>query len=477
MVAGGHFFGPPAPTTIRCVAYTSADRGQTWSAPVAMPQLTAASSCSDPVLAYAPDGSRLYYAYMDIKQTIVFVSPNRVVTQDFDIVVSVSDDNGQSWVGPTVVLNGNPSTFVVSPSGQIIQVVDPGFDFDKPWIGTHVETDQSAWAYVSATRFNTFSAGVPPNSIAFSRSADRGHTWSPLQILDSGSVSPAVVVQGSRPAGGLDADVVVAWYQSGSDGWLQGSFNIRTRHSTDHGATFSPVVDAAADSFETSYYQGPLSFYKRWWPTMWPDIEIGADGAAHIVYGHDPVLGEATPESGDIRYITSSGAPYTTWTLPVTVNDDGSGRAQGFAALEVEPGHGGLLHAIWEDSRLAPDLPISSPSQCFTGPVASRRCDSPNLYYDIFYASKVPVPNLGWFSNFRVSEALSIQDFDFGGDYIDLAANDTLLFGIWTDRRHRASPFELEDNTFGSRIIIGGAAPQTRLLRSSAPSHKRFVSR
>jgi hypothetical protein len=464
MVAGSHFAGPPAPTTNRCVVFGSSDRGLNWSEPFLMPQLTAASACSDPVLVYAPDGSRVYYAYMDIKQTVV-PGPlvNQItVTEDLDILVSFSDNDGATWTGPTVALDGNSATFVVQlPGGQIVQVIDPGFVYDKPWIGTHVDDNESAWAYVSATRFSDFDPTIPPSAIAFSRSSNQGAAWSAPLILDSGAPAgagvPSVLVQGSRPTGGLGGEVLVAWYQSGTDGFLVGSFNIRIRRSANHGATFSPIVNAAVESFEAPFFLGPLDFYKRWWPTMMPDVEIDPHGAAHIVYAHDPVQGNLTPEAGDIRYVTSGGPPYSVWTSPETVNDDGSGRAQGFPALETQ--HGGHLHVIWEDSRLAPDLPISTPAQCFSGPVATRQCNSPNLFFDIFYSRKVSGRG-GWFSNFRVSEELSIQDFNFAGDYIDLAANDTLLFGIWTDRRHRTSVFDFEDNVFGSRIIAGGASPQ-----------------
>src|SRR5262249_33465817 len=65
LVAGSHLSNS---SLVSCVAYTSADRGATWSAPVAMPQLTATSFCSDPVLAYAPNGNRVYFAYLDIKE-------------------------------------------------------------------------------------------------------------------------------------------------------------------------------------------------------------------------------------------------------------------------------------------------------------------------------------------------------------------------------------------------------------------------
>src|SRR4051794_22915113 len=57
VVAGSHSFDV-ATGTLRCVAYRSRDGGRSWSAPVALPQLTPQSFCSDPVLAYAPGGRR-----------------------------------------------------------------------------------------------------------------------------------------------------------------------------------------------------------------------------------------------------------------------------------------------------------------------------------------------------------------------------------------------------------------------------------
>jgi hypothetical protein len=430
-----------------------------------MPQLTAASFCSDPVLAYAPDGSRVYYAYMDIKQAVASVpgtSPLQLqITEDFDILVSYSDDDGVTWIGPMVVLNGDPATYrVIQATGQVVMVIDPGFVYDKPWIGTHIDEDESGWVYVTATRFNDFNPPpFPPSAIAFTRSPDRGSAWSAEAILDAGSTvpAPAVLVQGSRPTGGRGSDVLVAWYQSGSDGIRAGSFNIRVRHSSNHGETWGPIVNAATDRFELPFFLGPLDFYKRWWAAMFPDVEISPGGEAHIVYTYDPVQGHATPEAGDVRY-TSALSPYSNWTAPVTVNDDNSGRAQGFAAIETwGGGQASSVHVIWEDSRLSPDLPISPPAQCFTGPVATRQCNSPNLFYDIFYSRKVP--GGGWFRNLLVTETSSIQDFDFGGDYTDITTAATIVFGVWTDRRDKLTTFDFEDDVLGSRIIAGGGAP------------------
>jgi hypothetical protein len=66
----------------------------------------------------------------------------------------------------------------------------------------------------------------------------------------------------------------------------------------------------------------------------------------------------------------------------------------------------------------------------------------------------------GFFNNFRVSDTSSIVQFDFIGDYIGLAANDTNLFAVWTDRRNRTSIFQTDNDVFGSRIIAGGATPK-----------------
>ena len=449
MVAGSHFGD-------RCVAYTSSDRGATWSSGFAMPHLRPLSRCSDPVLAYAPDGSRVYYAYMDIKMAFSPLPFGRAFAFiDLDIVVSYSDDDGTTWTGPIVALDGKETTILFRPNDAF--VLTPGFDYDKPWIGTHIDDNQSNWVYVTAIRFDTVSpfgfSLAPPVHIAFTRSSNQGATWSAPAILDSVNTfgPPTTLVQGSRPTGGVGGEVLVAWYHSGTDGWLTGTFQIRTRRSADNGATFDPIVVAANDHFETNFFLGPFSFYHRWWATMFPDVEIDPGGDAHIVYTHDPVQGNATAEEGDIRYVTSGGPPYTVWSPPETVNDDAIGRAQGYAALETA--HGGQsssLHVVWEDHRLSPNLPISTPFQCFF----QRICNSPNLLYDMFYARKVPGAR-GWSDNKRISDVSSISDFIFIGDYNDLTVSNK-LFAVWTDRRHQTSTFQLEDNVFGTQIIQGG---------------------
>ncbi len=465
LIAGSHFF--PEASVNRCVAYTSGDGGATWSAAILMPHLTAASTCSDPVIAYGPDGSRAYYSYMDIKVVTDSTNFPASITRavDFDIVVSYTDDDGDTWSPARIALDGDPYvlTFTPCPSPPFPPgsycgaITKPGYSYDKNWVGTHVERDGSDWVYVSATRFDTPGFG----HIVSTASGNRGVTWSAPVVHDSGNAT--TVVQGSRPVGGVGGEVLVAWYHSGTDGYLDGTFQIRVRRSGDHGATWDARVVAATEESELPYWLGPYTFYKRWAGGMFPDVEIDARGEAHIVYTHDPAPNGACPpvapaqcstntEDGDIRYVSSPAAPYATWTAPETVSDDTSGRTQGYAALKV--GNGGVLHVIWEDTRRGPDVPFSDPTDCFTAPPGP--CNSPNITYEVFYSRKTPGVS-GWLYNFPVSDTPSLQDFVFTGDYTDLAANHAVLFGVWTDRRHSTSIFSSPDNIYGGRIIAGGA--------------------
>jgi BNR/Asp-box repeat protein len=421
VVAGSHFIGD---TGNRCVAHYSRDGGKTWNVrPIFMPMLTHSSECSDPILAYAPDGSRVYYAYIDID-----------FSDTFKILVSYSDDNGKSWKGPVVALSA------------------PVTDYDKPWIGTHVPVGgddhsyqgNSNWVYVTATRFPFF---TPDCSIDFTRSSNKGTSWSAPQRLDigncAGSSGPSTttqVVQGSRPSGGLGGGVLVAWYHSGLDGWLSGTFQIRTRYSANNGATFNPVVVSSSDATELSFYLGPLFAYHRWWGGMFPDVEVAPDRSAHIVYTTDPVPGPETAEEGDIRYVTSVGPPYATWSIPATVNDDNSGRAQGWATLEATTDNRGtrVVYALWEDHRTS---------------------DVDNRQYDIFWTKKV---GHGLFAeNEKLTDQISTSDFIFLGDYFDITVarggdddhrGDPFVYAVWTDRRDEPSIFDFDDDVWGARI-------------------------
>jgi hypothetical protein len=411
LLVSGYQSQSPSGNVVRCHARRSSDGGMSWSAPFAMPQL--GGQCSDPVLAYAPDGSRVFYAYMDVK------------TSDWDILVSYSDNNGATWRGPFIALDG----------------IAPGVNYDKPWIGT--PDDESNIVYVTATRFDM--RGVNNCSIVFTRSVDGGDIYEAPRDLDTsspcgvGPLSVTPLVQGSRPSGGKNGNVLVAWYHSGFDGVRRGSFMIRTRYSADFGTTFGPIVDAATDLSEAQFFKGPDSCYERWWMVMFPDVELDPSQGGHIAYTHDPQAGGVTAEEGDIRYITSPGPPYTIWSAPETVNDDRTVSAQGFAALDImteQTGQSSKPHLAWMDHR----LPAAGEPLCFP--------DVENLFYDIFYTTR---ENHRWKENNRITEESSRSDVLFLGDYIDLTTDNGSLYTVWTDRRDKLSLTDREDDVWGSR--------------------------
>jgi hypothetical protein len=176
---------------------------------------------------------------------------------------------------------------------------------------------------------------------------------------------------------------------------------------------------------------------------MLPDVALDRGGRAHIVYTHDPEPGQETAEEGDIRYVTSEGPPYSRWSPPTTINDDGYGRAQGMASIAIRHrGQASIIDVIWEDTRLAPHVPDPSDPDG-------------NLFYDIFHSRKVPGLGAPWSPNTRVSDESSRQDALNSGERTALVASDTLIFAVWTDRREATSPFQALGDILGSRILPG----------------------
>jgi hypothetical protein len=417
-----------------CAVYRSTDGGLTWSFVTFLPLLYPTDFCSDPVVRYSPNGAIVYAVYMSIRADV----------SSADIVVCRSTNNGATWcTTPVVAIPGGPNRFP-----------------DKPWLDVHrffPGANTNTKVYVTATVFTDTGC-----QIEFSRSTNGGLTWSTPTVLATASCTvTGDVVQGSRPIGGraISASVghvLVCWYNSESDGWLTGVFDIRCRSSGDYGVTWGPEVTAVDNmQYELTYWLGPNCQYHRWWSAMFPSIMIGPDGVAHMVFTADLTpsatldgcpdpdngLPGADQEAGDVFYVRSPGFPYNTWSIPHRVNSDPPGFAQGYATVNVKVIQGvPVVFVAWMDHRVS----------IWTG--------MPNSKYAI-YGSWTWPGKWGWFSeNIPISDAESHSDWIFIGDYIDSAtsnrADDPFVYVIWTDRSDKNTEFDFEDDVWMEKVPL-----------------------
>lgn len=454
ILVSAHVASSPNEPRTWCDVRRSLDRGRTWSAPVPLPTLTPASACDVPVLAYSPDGRTLYAAYRDFKAGFEILDPpsgggtRRRIFQDDDVVVSRSEDDGRTWSPSVPAIEGDRWSFVrqCAPACEVAEI-DPGENLDRPQLATGSGQGGESWAYVTAARVAFLQPeGTPPTSILFARSGDRGRTWDPRVVLEDGAASAEpglpgptaeVVVQGSRAAA-AGHGVLVAWYHSGTDGPRAGAFEIRTRWSGDNGASWDEVVVAAFGELELGATLGPVTALRgrSWWAAMFPAVALDGRGGAHVAFTHDPDPAAGSAEEGDIRHVASPHRPYRAWSSPVTVNDDGPGRAQGFPALATRSqGRTALVEIAWEDSRLA---------------------DADNARYDVFHSRLILGRRPWWSPNRRVSDVSSLQSVNATGERTALAANDSgIVYAAWTDRRDSAGLSDVVSDVYGSRVGVG----------------------
>jgi len=108
------------------------------------------------------------------------------------------------------------------------------------------------------------------------------------------------------------------------------------------------------------------------------------------------------------------------------LNDDASGKAQGFATITAKYADNLVLIAAWEDHRLS----------------------ASNEIYDIFGIGSAP----SLLTNFRITDESSYSDWSYIGDYIDSGCSavqsDRKAHFIWTDRRDKGSEYDEEDDVY-----------------------------
>lgn len=277
-------------------------------------QFSHLSSFGDPVLAFSPDGSRLYYAGL-------VGNGGKGGNQGLSgIAVAVSTDGGANW--------GEPKMVSYAASNNIFN--------DKEWLAVA----PNGTVYITWTRFFSDARhGYRESPIVISKSVDGGNSWSDF-VKVSDAAHP--YDQGSNPAVGPDGTLYVAYEgATPSSGYNQDALIVA--RSTDGGATFTntevarvyddldcyPLQIGAQGRQTLSFEQ----FRNSNFPTIALDSTIGATGKIVIVWADNrnhpscgnggsafnPALG---PTQNQVFMVTSSNG--VNWSAPqgITTSDN-----------------------------------------------------------------------------------------------------------------------------------------------------------
>ena len=245
------------------------------------------SVMSDPIVA-AGGGGRWYFGY---------IATGGAGGGDFDVYVRHSVDDGATWSDPVLVTSNSV------------------FD-DKPYMDARGQEVLVAWA----------DFGFSPSKVRAARSLDGGETFGADTILSVESTAG----NGAVPVIDSSGNYYVFWRDSFQQfQWVS--------KSTDQGATWSK--DASIAPMDPL----PSSFPPGFRIVNLPTAAAQPVSGALVVLWNDEAFGDP-----DILSVRSTDGG-DSWSSPIRVNDDASGRNQFFPWVTF--GDDGIAHAVWYDQR------------------------------------------------------------------------------------------------------------------------------
>ena len=300
------------------VVYYSMNGGTTWTNTI-LPGWTGSTggsgifghlnSCGDPVLAFSPDGSRLYYSGL-------VCNFDKFPRQISGVAVAVSLDGGAHWDQPVMVSS--------AATGNFFQ--------DKEWIGV----GNDGTVYLTWTRFYQGPRGLGylKSPIVMASSKNGGKSWSSVKQV-SDDAHP--YNQGSQVAMAPDGALYVA-YEGATPGSGYAHDALIVARSTDGGTSFTntevarvfddadcyPLQQPGAQGRQTlSYEQFRINSY----PSMAIDPSTGniaiawADnqGAGNCGTGGSSFTGTT---SNQVKLVTSANG--INWSGPAMITPAGS---------------------------------------------------------------------------------------------------------------------------------------------------------
>ena len=413
-------------STGQMVSYVSADQGTDWSAPSFLPLSRGNDTfASDPALGVDRSGT-FYYSFLSLASTSGNMSD--------DLVVATSTD-GVHWTNHVAVQR---KTFTGTST-----ITSELYDKEYLAVGPNKNSPSLDTVYVTYTDFTEFcpllSSCKVNSTIMQVHSTNSGVTWSSPAAASPRATSPASsmtgrVITGSMPAVASNGNLYVAYFDTGTNGFLNASANIMITRSIDGGTSFSPPLVAAPIPQQLTFASQGGSCCFRWWSSMFPSMDVAPDGTVYIAYGARQAKYSTDP--ADV-YLVASIDGGTTWSLPTMINDNSSQNGHFFSWLKASSDN--VVHIIWGDQRL----------------------DPVGLGYDIFYATAT---NHGTMisPNIRATDVGTDPLFTIGfiGDYFNLAVSGNQTYPVWTDGRRAVRPLGREILTGETDIFTARLGPR-----------------
>ncbi len=348
----------------------SSDRGRNWSLKVVK---SSYGVFGDPVIAADASGNT-YFAHL--------ADPSGQGRSHADwldrIVVQRSVDFGKTW---------NDGSY----AGH-----RPPADQDKQWIAIDPRNES---LYMTWTEFDQYGSNSSEHKsrILFSKSNDYATTWTTARVisqLEGNCLDSDLTPEGAVPAVGPEGQVYVAWsYDS----------HIYFDRSFDAGASWLAEDQVVCEQ-----------------PGGW-DIDIPGLGRANGMpvtatdLSHSPFRGhiyinycDQSNGSDDTDvWLVKSTDQGKTWTNPLRVNDDQSGRHQFFTWMSIDPKTGAIYIVFYDRRQLAGN------------------------WTDVYLAYSFDGGSS--FTNRKISESPFLPNTSvFFGDYNNISAYDGTIRPIWT---------------------------------------------
>lgn len=267
---------------------------------------------------------------------------------------------------------------------------------DKQWVA---ECPRTGNLYLTWTQFDHYDSDALEDSstIVFSKSTDRGETWSaPKRIskFAGDCLDGDDTVEGAVPAVGPNGEIYVSW--SGPKG-------IRFNRSTDEGETWLAEEILVSDQPGGWAIDVPGMFRCNGLPITACDASGSVHNGRVYVNWTDQRNGE---DNTDV-WLSYSDNAGDTWSAPTKVNQDSSGSHQFFTWMDIDPCNGNIYFVYYD-----------------------RRNYNDNRT-DVYVATSTDGGTT--FLEQRVSESPFIpSDKVFFGDYINVAAHNGVVRPIWS---------------------------------------------